>query len=95
VTSYYLHGTTIVGFTWEADEFHPWCMPPAFAGKDADEVEEKITAYCLAIGVAPATDGDETDPRRLDSGTVPQPIFATDADCRYCGECRSGLIEGQ
>lgn len=87
---YLLHGTTIVGWTYQAEEFHGPCLPPAFAGNSEDEVTKKIQETADELGIT-----DKDDPLWLSSEHFPQPIFATDADCRYCDGCHAGLIEGQ
>jgi hypothetical protein len=86
-----MNATTIVGWAYQADEFHSECLPAAFAGDNSDEVEANIKLEAAKQGIGQ----DEDDPLLRSTEHLPQPIVSTEADCRYCGECHAGLIEGQ
>lgn len=93
--SYSTHGTDIVAYTWQADEYDPYCIAIMFGSADGDGAEDTLTAYAAANNV---------DRESRDSAVLPQPIFgsddlyeepadgATDARPRRCGRCHEPFV---
>lgn len=92
----------IVGYTFQADQYHPECIlgqlptgpGQAYAGWKAPEgghpmnVEENLTELAVAFGV------DRQDERSFDSGDFPKVIFSSNVEgVEWCGHCHLTLID--
>lgn len=94
------HATDIVGYTFQADQFHPGCLTlPTGEGEKFDgwalapgadpmTPEENLTEVALAFGI------DRMDEGSFDSGDFPKVIFASqvESDDERCGACGEPLI---
>lgn len=87
---------TIVGYTFNADNYCPSCIIDALPTGDGEKYdgwagtlvtyEEALEEIAIAFGI------DREDEASFDSGDFPKAIFASDVeDDEYCGECHSPL----
>jgi len=95
-----MHATTIVGYTFNADTYHPSCLTlptgpdEAFDGWDlADGVrmstEDNLNEIAYAFGI------NRADESSFDSGDFPKVIFAcqVESDDETCGACGAPLLD--
>ena len=83
-----MNATTIVGYTYQAENLHPTCAVLDYAG-DTDpfvSVEVELDRYAERIGI------DRMDETTFDSGDFPKVIFSSMLDgTETCGRCGDQL----
>jgi hypothetical protein len=81
---------TVVGYTFNADQYHPWCIAEKLAPEATTEYGNEVALDRLAaeLGI------DRNDEQSYDSGDFPKVIFADQAesDEELCGGCGEALI---
>lgn len=88
---YGTHGTDIVGYSFNADEYCPSCtkgMFQQYAPFAPTLTEDVLEAAAKALGI------DRQDERSYDSSEFPKVIFGSDveSDDERCGKCGESLI---
>jgi hypothetical protein len=85
---YGTHGTDIVGYTFNGDEYCPGCILNMFGNVLDTSAEALMDREAAALGI------DRQDERSYDSGDFPKVIFGSDveSDEERCGGCGESLI---
>lgn len=87
-----MNSSTIVGYQFRADVYHPACMVMVFLGTAAarDEDAERVLSFHAAtMGI------DRDDEHMFDSDIFPKVVFLdmADEDSSICGKCLTTLID--
>lgn len=83
----------IVGWTFDADTYHPECMPEYWRGSlKGGDPNDHIKARVWRHGIDELK-LETSDPRWEDSGTLPQVIFVDQCTEETCGKCHESLLE--
>ena len=96
-----MHAFDVVGYTYQADEYHGWCVLDMLTGKhtaQVDNLDPSLVEFGTTESVLDALAGelgiDRTDEHSYDSDDFPKVIFASqvESDDEICGSCGEPLI---
>jgi len=93
-----MHATTIVGYTYDADNYGPECIAAVLAADGfpvaPGELGHDQAAENMLDELAEIRRIDRMDARSYDSGEFPKVIFASQVedDSEICGHCLNPLI---
>lgn len=82
-----MRADTVVGYVYQADQFHPSCLYGVPWRVEVGEVEHALDRWAALDGV------NRADESSFDSDDFPKVIFADQAE-GVCGRCGEPLIEG-
>jgi hypothetical protein len=91
-----VHATSIVGYTYAADEYCCDCIAAMFdRATGGDGNVSGFLAEEILADAANRLSVDRMDESSFDSGDFPKVIFASmvESDDEYCGECHCSLID--
>jgi hypothetical protein len=74
----------IVGYTYNAEQYHPHCLIRTFTDGEYDTAEGVLDRAAIKLGI------DRTNEHSYDSGDFPKVIFYSDIEpneqCDICGK---------